>query len=346
MTGLIRTTMHVLFLGYDSGTSRHRADALARLGHVVTLVPPESIVKGWVHTKFHFLTGGLLAERLILRHVMKQVGDRQFDVTWVEGGRLVGPRLVSHLQQRFGPVVNFNHDDPYGTRDGNAWLLYKMAVPVYDLVAVVRQENVAEARGLKAKQVRLVVRSADEVAHAPRALTEEDHRRWDSEVVFIGTWMPERGAFMAGLIERGVPLTIYGDHWKKAPEWPVLRRFWKGPGTRSDEEYAHAIQCAKICLGLLSKGNRDLHTTRSLEIPALGGLLCAERTVEHQQMYCEGEEAVFWSNAEECALVCRDLLADDARRQMIALRGHQRCLENQYYNQPLTAGLIAEALQS
>lgn len=337
--------MHILFLGYNNGTSKHRADALARLGHEVTVVSPETVISGWIRNKFHFLTGGVLAEGQTLRYVMEQIGDRNIDMTWVEGGRLIGPKLVAQLQRRFGPVLNFNHDDPYGTRDGNAWLLYRKAVPVYDLVAVVRRENVDEARALKAKKVQFVFRSADEVAHTPRVLTEEDHRHWGSKVAFIGTWMPERGAFMAELIERGVPLSIYGGRWQKAPEWPIIQRAWKGPGTTNDEDYAHAIQCAKICLGLLSKGNRDLHTTRSMEIPALGGLLCAERTVEHQHLYCEGEEAVFWSNAEECAHVCHDLLADDARRQKIALRGHQRCLENQHYSQPLVAGLIANLLQ-
>jgi len=338
--------LHVLFLGYDSGTSKHRSDALARLGHDVTVVSPEDGTRlGRIWDKFHSITGNVLAEGRARRYVLEQIGDQNIDVTWVDGGRLIGPKLVAQLQQRFGPVLNFNHDDPYGTRDGNAWLLYRKAVPVYDLVAVVRQENVGEAQALKAKKVRLVVRSADEVAHAPRVLTEEDHQRWDSEVAFIGTWMPGRGAFMAELVERGVPLSIRGNRWERAPEWPIIQQAWKGPGITNDEDYARAIQCAKVCLGLLSKGNRDLHTTRSLEIPALGGLLCAERTVEHQHLYREGEEAVFWSSAEECAQVCRDLLADDTKRQTIALRGRQRCLKNQHYSQPLVAELIAAVLQ-
>lgn len=336
--------MRILFLGDNNGTSKHRADALGRLGHEVTLIPLETLIRGRLQNKVHLITGGVLAEEPARRYVMAQIGVRRFDMTWVDGGRLIGSKLIAELQQRFGPVVNFNHDDPYGTRDGNAWLLYRKAVQVYDLVAVVRRENVAEARALKAKKVRLVFRCADEVGHAPRALTEADHRRWDSEVAFIGTWMPGRGAFMAELVKRGVPLSIFGNFWEKAPEWPMIRPVWKGPGITNDEDYARAIQCAKICLGLLSKGNRDLHTTRSLEIPALGGLLCAQRTVEHQQLYCEGEEAVFWSDAEECAQMCRDLLADDARRQKIAQRGHQRCLANQHYNQTMMAGLIADLL--
>ncbi len=86
-------------------------------------------------------------------------------------------------------------------------------------------------------------------------------------------------------------------------------------------------------LGLLSKGNRDLHTTRSLEIPALGGLLCAERTSEHLHLYVEGEEALFWADAAECAAVCRDILEDEPRRLKIAAAGHARSIANGNHNE-------------
>ena len=63
---------------------------------------------------------------------------------------------------------------------------------------------------------------------------------------------------------------------------------------------------------MLSKGNRDRHTTRSFEIRAIGGLLCAERTDEHRESFEEGMEAVFWNDAKECVDQCRRLLNDDA----------------------------------
>src|SRR5208282_6242884 len=107
-----------------------------------------------------------------------------------------------------------------------------------------------------------------------------------------------------------------------------------------EEEYVRAIQCAKICLGLLSKGNRDLHTTRSLEIPAIGSLLLAERTVEHEMLYREDEEAVFWSDADECAEKCFALLADEARIRRIAAAGHARALANGHFNEKVVSMVL------
>ena len=85
-----------------------------------------------------------------------------------------------------------------------------------------------------------------------------------------------------------------------------------------------------------------LHTQRSLEVPYLGGLLCAERTTEHLKLYCEGEEAVFWADADECAAVCLKLLADEPRRQEIARRGQARCIENGTLNEPIMAHILSE----
>ena len=334
--------MKVLFLGAGSGTAGHRAGALRRLGHTVRQVDPDLFVpQGRVASRLHWETGNLLCEKSVADRVLVGLGEEKFDLTWVDNGRSVGPSLVRELQRRFGPVVNYNVDDPYGRRDRFAWSLYKKAVPAYNLVVVVREENVAEASALGAKKVLRVYRSADEVAHAPRALTDEDHARWDSQVVFVGTYFTERGPFMAELIRRGVPLTIYGGLWEKAKEWPLIQKAWKGPGTTRDEDYARAVQCAQVALGLLSKGNRDLHTTRSLEVPSLGTVFCAERTPEHQHLYCEGEEAVFWSDAAECADACLRLLANAGLRREIARRGRERCLRNGTMNEQVLGQILS-----
>ena len=274
----------ILYIGSNSGTSQHRALALRRLGYKVVVVDPTTFlprsrfVNAWT---WH--TGGMFLEKFIARSLLASIRGQKFDVVYVDGGALVGPSLVRELKSCFGTVINYNIDDPYGRRDGRRFRLYLKAVPFYDLIVVVRDCNVPEAYAQGARDVLRVFMAADEVAHATKHLTEQDHQRWPIEVGFVGTWMPERGLFMARLVELGVPLTIYGSRWQKAPEWSALRAAWRGSGLYGDD-YAKAVACAKINLGLLSKGNRDLTTTRSFEIPYLGGLLCAERTPEHTQL--------------------------------------------------------------
>jgi hypothetical protein len=333
--------LRTLCVGYESGTCLDRANAMRRLGHSVDFVDlrkslPASRWVDQVTRRF----GGDWFERRLLKVLPQHLSGRRYDLCYVDGGEWVTPRLIECLRQHADRVINYNIDDPFGPRDGQLFKAYRSSVPSYDLCVVVRSQNVAEARALGARDVLLLTRAADEVSHAPRRLTAEDHRLWDSEVLFLGTWFPERGPFLFELVKRGVPLTIRGGRWNRAPEWRHLGPHYAG-GHISGDDYAKAIQCARINLGLLSKGNRDLHTTRSLEIPALGGLLCAERTSEHLAMYQEGREALFWQDADECAEVCRRALRDEAARRSIAAAGHGRIAHNGHYNEKLMSAILA-----
>ena len=336
--------MDILYVGPDQGTSRHRADALRRLGHRVHLIDPRAGVSRprWL-AQWTWRTGALGLEAWLRRQVLGQVPGGTWTVALVDGGELVGPSLVRALRERCGAVVSYNVDDPYGPRDGRRWRLYLRAVPLYDLVVVVRDVNVPEARAAGARRVLRVFRSADEAAHAPRDLSPAERARWADAVVFVGTWMPERGPFLAELLDRGVPLRIHGDGWARAPEWPRLRGAWRGPALYGGD-YVQAIRGAPVSLGLLSKGNRDLHTQRTMEIPFAGGVLCAERTSEHRALYREGDEAAFWSDAAECAARCRDLLGDAAWRTDLARRGQRRCVANGHLNERVMERVLCAAL--
>lgn len=327
--------LSVLYVGPLSGTSRHRRDAFVRLGHRVTTIEPRRLLprSAWVDRIEWHVSPALLGA-LLSRRLEAALARERFDLAFVDNGSLLTPAAVRALRNHCGRVVNFNHDDPFGHRDRVRFSAYRAAVPEYDLVVVVRSTNVAEASASGARQVLLHPMVSDEVAHAPRQLTPEIEARWQSDVAFIGSWMPERGPFLLRLAERGVPLSIYGPGWQRAPEWPQLKAMHRAEYLDGDE-YAFAVQCARISLGMLSKGNRDLHTTRSMEIPALGGLLCAERTDEHLAFYREDEEAVFWSDADECAERCSRLLHDTPRRRRIAGNGQQRSRANGYTSENL-----------
>ena len=86
-----------------------------------------------------------------------------------------------------------------------------------------------------------------------RARQRRGRKRWHAEALFLGTWFPERGPFLVELVKLGVPLSIRGANWSKAPEWPTSAGVLEGRATAGDE-YALAIQCASVNLGLAVEG--------------------------------------------------------------------------------------------
>ncbi|PZR24729.1 MAG: hypothetical protein DI535_21180 [Citrobacter freundii] len=339
----------ILYIGEDkqSSTSFHRAKALERLGHKVIFFNPYSILRESKYSRYlspiHFRTG--------YRFVQKKVRSRLssflthtpgIDIIWVNSGELLGPSVLNLLKSTGKPVVLYVNDDPTGGRDGNRFLSLIRSIPLYDLCVVVRDQNVEEFRAAGAKHVMRVFMSYDEVKHAPLR-PEELNTGLQSDVAFVGTWMNGEGrdTFMLTLIKAGIKVAIWGDRWEKSPHWNELQPYVRGKAL-AGADYVSAIQCAKICIGLLSKGNRDEHTQRTAEIPFIGGLFCAERTPEHTQLLKEGVEAVYWNDAAECAAACAALLKDDKRREEIRMAGSRKIRISGMGNENVTQRILEE----
>lgn len=342
--------MTIVYIGDDnpSSTSFHRFLALKRLGHRVTIHNPQDACKeqlqGFLLSKIHFRTGYQFLQNRIENWLSGVIDtNAAVDLIWVDSGELIGQRALKKLKTAGVPVVLYNVDDPTGQRDGGRFKSLLKALPFYDLVVVVRTESEKECLELGAPNVLLVCRSYDEEAHKPYATLAEIPAPFRSEIAFIGTWMrhEKRDDFLLKLIQNGLPVAIWGDRWQKSPHWNALKDHYRG-GALGGRDYVSAIQGAKLCIGMLSKGNRDLHTQRSLEIPFIGGLFCAERTSEHTAMYQENEEAVFWKDVDECIVKCREMLANDSKRESIRVAGMRRVRENKVGNEDICTRILAE----
>ncbi|MGY2489172.1 CgeB family protein [Cupriavidus sp. CP313] len=324
--------LKILYLGSlaQGSTSLQRARALQRIGHGVTMVDPYVAASfhifGRLGRVFHYRTGYRLLQTVMLKWISKIILENEHaDVIWVDNGELFGKESVRLMSSKGGKVVLYNHDDPTGKRDGNRFASLLNSISLYDVCAVVREANVQEFLERGARNVVKIWMGYDEIEHAPLedlASLGSDYR---SDVAFIGTWMRHEGRdrFLLDLASKGINIAIWGARWHRSPVWKELRPFYRGGAIRG-RDYVAAIQGAKVCLGMLSKGNRDLHTTRTMEIPFAGGLLCAERTSEHTFLYREGEEAVFWENVDECAFHCKRLLTDSSLRERIVVAGMKK----------------------
>lgn len=344
---------HILYLGDSSpsSTSGHRAMAMKRRGHSVTVLDAFQVFKKQLHSPWlgpiHYHTGFRLIDSTIVSWLKKYVAGSppKPDIVWINSAELYSPRSLKVLKSFSCPIILYINDDPTGGRDGNRFNLLLKSIPHYDICVAVREVNAVEFKSKGAKQVVRVYMSYDELSHRPCDISEvPDALR--SEVAFIGTWMrnEKRDELILELISRGVPVSIWGNRWDKSPYFSELKSHWRG-GAVTGRDYAAAIRGAKISLGLLSKGNRDMHTTRSLEIPFAGGLFCGERTPEHLQLYKEGIEAVFWSTPEECAEVCLQLLKDENKRENIRIAGTKKLLALKMGNEDVVSTILGFALE-
>ena len=345
--------MKILYLGEDANfsTSFHRASALTRIGHEVEILNPYEILRNdfshFLKSKIHFRTGYYFLQRRIEKWLqIKFVNiSNIYDLIWIDGGELFGLSCLKIIKSINIPVILYNIDDPTGKRDGHRFKSLISALSFYDLVVVVRKESRDECLKLGAKNVLLVNRSYDEIAHKPYVDSNKIPLNFKSDVAFIGTWMrhEKRDEFILKLINSGIHVSIWGDRWEKSKHWDKIKPVFRG-NSLGGIDYVAAIQGAKICIGMLSKGNRDQITTRSLEIPFAGGLLCAERTNEHLELFREEKEALFWDDINECVSICKRILNDEKLREKIRLNGMQKVRNLKVGNEDICQLILEEII--
>ena len=320
----------ILYFGSNctASTSRRRADALRRLGCQVLVVDPNELIgprQRW-QSFLDYRTGYRWLQRRLLQSLrsIAACGDIRPDLIWIDSGELYGPPVLQWLASHFScPIILYNVDDPMGQRDDMRFKSLMASLPYYCLCVFVRPETALDSLALGARRVLTVHRSSDEKVHVPPS--------WAAGlcigpvVSFIGTLIPgeKRDSFLLELFKAGLPMRLIGNGWQRSRHWPSLRQIYQGTGI-SGSAYAQALGSAAVSLGLLSHGNRDLVTTRSIEAPACGALLCAERTSEHQLLYEQGQEALFWSSTAECIVQCQQVLDQPQRSASIRKAGLQQ----------------------
>jgi hypothetical protein len=166
----------------------------------------------------------------------------------------------------------------------------------------------------------------DPSVHFPPSLTDDDRGSLASELLFIGHSEPTTGRMINTLQQAGLPVRVWGKGWRLA--WNLRDRREIRPIPNQD--YAKAIALAKVSLCFLSKLNRNECCGRTFEIPAIGGFLLAERTLEQTSYFAAEREAVFFGSEQELLRKARHFLEFDTERETIARAGHDRCLRSAY----------------
>jgi spore maturation protein CgeB len=247
------------------------------------------------------------------------------DLVFIVKGVLVKPSTLKYIKQFGAKLVSWSNDDMYAWHNRSLW--YTWALKYYDLVVTQKSYNCNpdELPSLGAK-VMFQDKAIDPAINRPVSNCRDYNCVHD--VVFIGTKEQDRLEHLQYLAENGVVVHIYG--------WAVEERGTQHPNLifhhthLYGDDYNAAFGCSKIVLNFLRKMNRDLQTSRSIEIPAAGGFMLAERTNEHRRLFEEGKEAEFFGSKEELLEKVRYYLQHEAERKAIAQAGYRRVLESDY----------------
>lgn len=253
----------------------------------------------------------------------------QYDIVWIDKGIVISKETFGLIKktQPHAKIIGYSPDWMMGRHNQSRQFLESL--PYYDCYVTTKSYAVEEMLKAGCKDVFYVGNSFQKGFHRPYDLTDEERKRFSCDVGFIGAFETERANSILFMARNGIKVDIWGSiTWKSFCDDNQNLSF---RGTELlNEDYSKALSACKISLCFLRKMNRDLQTTRSVEIPACGSFMLAERTSEHSDMFREDVEAVYFSSDEELLEKCRKYLNDDDARKKIAMAGHLRCVSSDY----------------
>ena len=340
--------LRILSVGSLSGLSNTcllRNWALHKVGEVDEVNTNVNKCSLWYRVAYHLFLLGLpipLPENNIENKRIKEyLNNKNYDIVWIDKGWTISPDTLRYIKQKQPncKIISYSPDNMALRHNQSQQFLE--CIPLYDLHITTKSYILDDMRRLGAKRIVFVPQSYSEKFHFPRELSEVDVERLGSDVGFIGAWEQERCDSICYLADHGIHVRVWGDG-----KWNDYKGYSRnlvieGRGL-FDEDYSKSFKAFKISLCFLRKMNFDQQTSRTMEIPACGGFMLAERTKEHQMLFEEGKEAEFFSSNEELLEKCQYYLAHEDERKRIAEAGTMRCVISDYSNE----GMVKKVLKT
>ncbi len=248
------------------------------------------------------------------------------DWIWVWKGMEIFPATLKQLKTKF-KLANYNPDHPFilsGSGSGNKNVLD--SIGLYDLHFCYNS--------LLQERIRLEYNLPTVYLPFGFDLPEQEYQDTlrEPELVktcFLGNPDAIRVATIQSVVNRGIPVDLFGHEWEKttlnghplvqigspiygAGFWKILRKY-------------------RVQLNIFRRHNDGSHNMRTFEIPAVGGVQLAPFSSEQEVFFKTGEEIFYYNNPEELEQRLRSLLAiSPEATEVIRAAARTRSLESGY----------------
>lgn len=322
----------------SSGTSNtclHRTWALEKIADVTRIdsTLTHDVLKSRIINNLFvkYNLGLAFHDTYINKKIVRAISENNFDIVWIDKGVTIEGETLKYIKQRQPDCFIVGYSPDNMAERHNQSKLFLDSLFLYDFYVTTKSYTVNKLRDMGCKNVIFVNNAFEKSFHHPYELSIQEKSRLGGGVGFIGAWEEERCRSIVYLAQHGVAVKVWGGgRWKKYKgRYPLLAIEDKG---LFSDDYNKALSAFDISLCFLRKMNHDLQTTRTMEIPACGSMLMAERTDEHSHLFKEDKEAVFFSSDEELLSKCKYYLAHKDERRKIAEAGHERCYKSDYSN--------------
>jgi len=309
--------------GTNVGDSLHRAAMKLGLDSTILDSRTANAAPAWLRRfSWHLLGRRPVHLSSFSQQVLDHCREKQPDVLITTGLAPVTAKVLEEVGRLGIRRLNFLTDDPWNKAHRAGWFM--KALPVYDEVYSPRLAMIDDLHASGCGKVEYLPFGYDPDLFFPEMAENCNAGGGQrSDVVFAGGADDDRVPYMAGLIEAGFNLELYGDYWHRQS---VTKRVSRGQAD------VHTLRCAltatRVGLCLVRRANRDGSCMRTFEVPAVGACMLTEDTDEHRAIFGgEGDAVLYFDSLESMIEKTRLLCRDDDLRLRLADRAHRLITE-------------------
>lgn len=322
MNKLISDQLELLIVGNDGGTNVGGSFLRAATGSGIraSLISMKEAMKApALVRRFNWWVRGRRPTRLnsFSDYVVCKVEDERPRWLLTTGIAPLNHEALKRIGRLGVKRINFLTDDPWNPAHHAPWFL--KALPNYDCVFSPRYGNLDDLIRSGCQKVQYLPFGFDPELFFPEPPeTEEERSRFESDVMFAGGADDDRIPFFKVLAAGGINVSLYGDYWDR---WPELKPFARGYA--DPKTLRKAIGGARVAICLVRRANRDGHSMRTYEVPAVGACMLVEDTHEHRDIFGEEMSSVaYFRHKDEMLEKLRWLLNNNSERERMADAAH------------------------
>lgn len=322
--------MKILFSGYHNPNfitiTEYIERAIENLGHELFIFDDrQHIVPGRVRRRIGWLN------TLDLNHINNKlislVYEAKPDLTIVTGGHRITSRTLSTLKEIGTCTILWTIDAPF-----NFQPIIDVA-PFYDYIFCQGTEAIEllDQKGIKG--VNWLPMACDPAVHRPVKLSTLEKERYGSDVVFVGSYYPNRAVLFENLSD--FDLGIWGPGWDKLGSKTRLRKRVKATHTKP-VEWVKIYSASKIILSIHYQAPENKFpmyqaSPRVFEALACGAFVISDNQKDVFSLLKDGNHLARFDSPDDIVEKITYYLDHSEYRQQIASRGRKEVLSAHTY---------------
>lgn len=265
---------------------------------------------------FRYQKGPLI--KAVNSYILQQLPTVRCDLIWIDKAIFIRNKTTKIIREKAHKLIHYTPDTAFY---GNQSKMFYQSMGYYDYLVTTKSFELEAYRSrVPTEKIIPTTQGFDSDVHKPLVSFPEKVDR----VAFVGLWEPSRERLIQHLINNNINVTLAGYNWeyfiRKNKNIPFLD--FKG-NSLWNQEYTSLISSSYFSLGILSKRFPELHTTRTVEIPACGTALLTEKNYETSAFFSDNE-AIFYSDADELVSKIKYYQEHRGELEQLTLRGHDK----------------------